>query len=92
MSSLLSVLGGGKNFSFPSHRCGSSLLKCCERSPSQQRLLCGGVRKGAVAREEALGSLCGEHQLCPKWWLFLTAVEALLFAAYPSHLQVVAES
>lgn len=23
--------------------------------------------------------LCGEHQLCPNQWLFLTAVETLLF-------------
>lgn len=33
--------------------------------------------KGGVAREEALCSLCGEHQLCPNQWLFLTAVAVL---------------
>lgn len=74
---------GEKNFAFPSYRCCSFLLKCCECSPSQQHLLRGGVRKGAVAREEALGSLCREHQLCPNRWPFLTAEEALLFVAYP---------
>lgn len=67
----------------------SSLLKRCEPSPSQPRLLCGGVRKAAITREEALGSHRGEHQQCPHRWLFRPA---LYFVAYPAHLPLAAES
>lgn len=69
---------GEENFaSFPLPCC--LLLLNTECFPFCQRLLCGGMWKGGVAEEEALGSFCGEHQLCPNQWLFLTAVEVLLF-------------